>query len=108
MSSADNEPEVGANDESSEPEEVRGEMRSAGGSGVLRDTADDSRLLDAILSVASEIDLPAVLRRIIAAACHLTDAEYGALGVVDERGETLSQFITHGLTDEQEALIGGR
>jgi signal transduction histidine kinase len=110
MASAENAPVVRADDESIEPEEVRGEMRSVapGASEVVRDTADDSRLLDAILSVASELDLPGVLRRIIIAACHLTDAKYGALGVADERGERLSQFISHGLTPEQEALIGER
>jgi signal transduction histidine kinase len=110
MASADNTPGVGADDESKDPDEVRAEMRAdaPGGSGEVRDSADDSRLLDAILSVASEIDLPGVLRRIIAAACHLTDARYGALGVVDERGETFTQFITQGLTAEHEALIGER
>jgi signal transduction histidine kinase len=110
MASTENAPLVGADDESLDPEAVSGETLSAapGDSEVVRDAADASRLLDAILSVASDLDLPALLRRIIVAACHLTDARYGALGVVDERGEMLSQFITHGLTPEQEALIGER
>lgn len=70
--------------------------------------SEDSRLLDAILSVASDLDLPGVLRRIVAAACTLTSARYGALGVVDESGQGLSEFVTHGLTAAEEALIGPR
>jgi len=110
MASAENAPDVGADDERPDPRQVSGATLSAAPaeSEMVRDAADASRLLDAILSVASDLDLPGTLRRIIVAACHLTDARYGALGVVDERGETLSQFITHGLTPEQEALIGER
>jgi signal transduction histidine kinase len=49
-----------------------------------------------------------VLKRIIAAACELTDAKYGALGVLDDTGDELSQFVTHGLSDEDESMIGDR
>lgn len=70
--------------------------------------SDDAGLLDAILSIASDLDLEGVLRRIVAAACGLTDAQYGALGVLDPGGRVLAQFVTHGLTDAQEDLIGSR
>jgi signal transduction histidine kinase len=70
--------------------------------------ADEERLLDAILTVVSDLELSGVLRRIIEAACALTDAHYGALGVIDREGTALSEFVTHGLTAEQEALIGPR
>ncbi|MEU6369277.1 histidine kinase, partial [Streptomyces sp. NPDC046931] len=37
------------------------------------------RLLEAVLSVGRELDLPQVLRGIVEAAVALVDAEYGAL-----------------------------
>ncbi|QYG93505.1 GAF domain-containing sensor histidine kinase [Iamia sp. SCSIO 61187] len=64
------------------------------------------RLLDAVLSVGSELDLPSVLQRIIEAATELVDARYGALGVLDDEGLRLSQFITVGVDDETRAAIG--
>ena len=44
------------------------------------------QLLDAVVTVGSDLDLPAMLRRIVEAAVSLVDAHYGALGVLDERG----------------------
>ncbi|MBQ0984783.1 SpoIIE family protein phosphatase [Streptomyces sp. F63] len=58
-------------------------------------------LLDAVLHVSRELDLPVVLRRIVTTAMELVGARYGALGVLDEKGAGLSEFITLGL-DEQE------
>jgi signal transduction histidine kinase len=62
------------------------------------------RLLDAVLGISADLTLPVVLRQIVAAACELVDAEYGALGVLRpdaEPGEQiqLSEFITHGVDD---------
>ena len=64
------------------------------------------RLLDAVMSIGSELDLDEVLLRIIEVAAELVDADYGALGVLDERGTRLAQFITTGLDDETRAKIG--
>lgn len=64
------------------------------------------RLLDAVLSVGSELDLTLVLHRIVEAATDLVDARYGALGVLDERGERLSQFLTVGVDEATHAAIG--
>lgn len=64
------------------------------------------RLLDAVLSIGAELDLPTVLRRITEAAAELVDAQYGALGVLDERREGLSQFITVGIDEETRSRIG--
>ena len=63
-------------------------------------------LLDAIISVGSELSLPVVLRRIVEAATVLVGARYGALGVLDETGTGLSEFLTTGLDEETEAAIG--
>ncbi|MFI1016831.1 GAF domain-containing protein [Streptomyces sp. NPDC020965] len=62
-------------------------------------------LLEAVLSVGRELDLPQVLRGIVEAAVVLVDAGYGALGVVgaDHR---LVQFLPVGISDEQCARIG--
>lgn len=62
-------------------------------------------LLEAVLSVGRELDLPQVLRRIVEAAVVLVDAEYGALGVVSE-GTRLSHFLPVGVTDAQQQAIG--
>jgi signal transduction histidine kinase len=64
------------------------------------------RLLDAVLSVGSELDLPVVLHRIAEAATELVDARYAALGVLDESRTRLSEFITVGIDDETKAAIG--
>jgi len=62
-------------------------------------------LLEAVLSVGRELDLPQALRRIVEAAVVLVDAEYGALGVIgDDR--RLSEFLTVGMAEEQRAEIG--
>ncbi|MFD7964389.1 GAF domain-containing protein [Streptomyces zaomyceticus] len=62
-------------------------------------------LLEAVMSVGRELDLPQVLRGIVEAAVTLVDAEYGALGVVggDER---LSEFLPIGIDDELRSRIG--
>lgn len=62
-------------------------------------------LLQAILSVGRELDLSQVLRHITEAAVVLVDAEYGALGVIgpDQR---LTQFITVGVSEAEQARIG--
>ncbi|MEY2454724.1 MAG: hypothetical protein QOD92_4298 [Acidimicrobiaceae bacterium] len=63
-------------------------------------------LLDAVLALTSDLDAPTVLRRIVEAAVDLVDARYGALGVLDETGTRLAQFITVGIDDDAHALIG--
>ncbi|MFJ8584364.1 GAF domain-containing protein [Streptomyces sp. NPDC093595] len=63
-------------------------------------------LLEAVVSVGRELDLPQVLRRIVEAAALLVDAQYGALGVIGPDGRTLSQFLTVGLGSEEIAGIG--
>ncbi len=64
------------------------------------------RLLEAVLAVGSDLDLQVVLKRIVDVAVSLVDAQYGALGVVDESGHGLSQFITVGIDDEGVTAIG--
>ena len=63
------------------------------------------QLLDAMLSIASDLSLPTVLQRIIESACKLVDARYGALGVVDEHGQ-LTDLVTSGVDDQTHQAVG--
>jgi signal transduction histidine kinase len=64
------------------------------------------RLLDAVLTIGSDLDLPSVLRRIVEAAVDLVGARYGALGVLNESRTGLAEFITVGVDDETRGAIG--
>lgn len=63
-------------------------------------------LLDAVLTVGSDLELAATLRRITESAVSLVSARYGALGVLDESGTYLTEFITVGIDDEAHRAIG--
>ncbi|WP_328619350.1 sensor histidine kinase [Streptomyces sp. NBC_00354] len=98
--------------------------RSAQGSGVPRLRLDElldelqvrmdevrgtrdrlNGLLEAVMSVGRELDLPQVLRGIVEAAVVLVDAEYGALGVIGD-DQKLAQFLPVGISEELRAQIG--
>jgi len=74
----------------------------------IDDPAKLRRLVQAILILDAELNLPLVLRRIIEEARDLVDARYGALGVLTEDGQALDQFLTVGLSQEEERAIGPR
>ncbi|HVY08584.1 MAG TPA: GAF domain-containing protein [Mycobacteriales bacterium] len=63
-------------------------------------------LLQAVVAIGSQLDLPSVLLRIAETAAELSDAQYAALGVLDPSGNQLSQFITVGINDEDREKIG--
>ncbi|HEY5199531.1 MAG TPA: GAF domain-containing protein [Acidothermaceae bacterium] len=65
----------------------------------------DRGLLDALLVVGTGLDLQTVLHRIVEAAVQLVDAQYGALGVIDDV-RLLSQFLTVGIDEATAAEIG--
>src|SRR6266566_3579356 len=62
-------------------------------------------LLEVGRTLASELSLPIVLQRIIDLAAQVTDARYGALGVIGRGGE-LEEFITTGISAKQRRAIG--
>jgi signal transduction histidine kinase len=62
-------------------------------------------LLDAVLAVASGLELNTTLRRIVQVAIDLVEARYGALGVAAEDG-SLAQFIYIGIDGHTRDLIG--
>src|SRR5262249_53931378 len=59
-----------------------------------------------MLTIGSDLSLPDVLRRIVETAVAVVDARYGALGVLDEAGHGLAEFISVGLSEEEIAAIG--
>jgi GAF domain-containing protein len=52
------------------------------------------RLLDAVIAVGEEPDLPAILTRVVEQAAELTDAEHGALGIVTASGDLIDTVGT--------------
>ncbi|WP_038254021.1 GAF domain-containing protein [Williamsia sp. D3] len=62
-------------------------------------------LVDALLTVAADLDLEATLRSIVASAVTLTDARYGALGVWNA-DRTFAAFIHQGIGEDTQARIG--
>jgi signal transduction histidine kinase len=64
------------------------------------------KLLDSVLLVGSDLDLHSVLHTIIETAAELVEAQYGALGVLDQTGTKLADFITVGIDEAGRAAIG--
>ena len=58
------------------------------------------------MAIAGGLELEQILPRLVQSACDLTGARYGAIGVLDEPGNKLAQFITAGLGDDERAAIG--
>ena len=63
-------------------------------------------LLHAVLAIGSDLDLEAMLHRIVESAVELVGARYGALGILDEAGVGLAQFLTVGVDDDIHHAIG--
>ncbi|MEU5756391.1 GAF domain-containing protein [Streptomyces sp. NPDC047829] len=64
------------------------------------------RLLDAMRSVGSGLELHSTLHRICETAADLADARYAAIGVVDEDGDGLAAFVHHGVDEPTARRIG--
>ncbi|MFJ7326979.1 GAF domain-containing sensor histidine kinase [Streptomyces cyaneofuscatus] len=71
-------------------------------------TARVPQLLEAMRSVGTGLELHSTLDRICATAAELAHARYAAIGVVDEAGEGLADFVTHGVPDDVARAIGRR
>ncbi|MFI8290322.1 GAF domain-containing protein [Streptomyces sp. ms191] len=71
-------------------------------------TARVPQLLEAMRSVGTGLELHSTLDRICETAAELADARYAAIGVVDEEGDGLSDFVTHGVDEDVARLIGRR
>ncbi|MEU0955902.1 GAF domain-containing protein [Streptomyces niveus] len=71
-------------------------------------TARVPQLLEAMRSVGTGLELHSTLDRICETAARLTGARYAALGVVDETGDGLSDFVTYGVDAVIARQIGHR
>lgn len=60
----------------------------------------------ASVAVSSDLDLEELLQRVADEARRLTGAEYGAMGILDEKGTSLARFITSGLPPEVAQAMG--
>jgi signal transduction histidine kinase len=69
------------------------------------DRDHEARLLDAVGGLAADLELAQVLHRIVQAACEITDARYGALGVIGQ-GHHLTEFVHEGIDEATVAAIG--
>ncbi|RSN56695.1 histidine kinase [Streptomyces sp. WAC 04229] len=64
------------------------------------------KLLDAMRSVGSGLELHSTLNRICETAADLANARYAAIGVVDEDGHGLADFVHHGLDEATVRRVG--
>lgn len=75
--------------------------------GVVRRGVEQFRaLVEAGMVLAKELSLESVLQKIAELACKVLGAKYGAVGMLNEDGGGLSQFITVGIDEETTARIG--
>jgi len=58
-----------------------------------------------VVAISTDLDLHRVLSRIVGSACELTEARYGALGVLDA-DEGLQDFVIHGIEPSLKDTIG--
>ncbi|MFE5791675.1 GAF domain-containing sensor histidine kinase [Streptomyces sp. NPDC056503] len=71
-------------------------------------TARVPQLLEAMRSVGTGLELHTTLDRICETAAELAGARYAAIGVVDEEGKGLSDFVTYGVGEDVARRIGHR
>src|SRR5690625_1648670 len=62
-------------------------------------------LLEAVLGLTAELELPALLRRFVDAARDLTGARFAAMNVFDSRGRP-DMFVHSGIDGRSAELIG--
>ncbi|KQX17362.1 histidine kinase [Streptomyces sp. Root431] len=63
-------------------------------------------LLEAVLSVGTDLELRATLQHLVDSATELTGARYGALGVVDPERRRLTELFTSGMSEAERQRIG--
>jgi signal transduction histidine kinase len=74
--------------------------------GVRRDTDRFRALVEAGVSISSELSLDALLQALVEKAAELTGARYAALGVIDRAGTELERFVTTGIDVGTYTAIG--
>jgi signal transduction histidine kinase len=74
----------------------------------IDDASKLRRIIEAMLLIGADLDLPDLLRHVIDEARSITGARYGAIGVLNSERTALAEFITVGLDPSVEAAIGNR
>ena len=74
----------------------------------IHDPGKLGRLMDAVLMIEADIELPVLLGHLVEEARALVGSRYGALGVLNEARTGLEQFLTVGLSEAEEHAIGPR
>jgi signal transduction histidine kinase len=64
------------------------------------------RLLEVGRALVSDLDMPAILERVLSSAREITGARYAALGVLSEGRERLEEFLVQGIDERGRAAIG--
>src|SRR5215208_7725969 len=64
------------------------------------------RLIDAGRNLISNLDVDAILQRLLDVAREVTGARYAAVGVLDDRRQELERFVTAGVDAETHRAIG--
>src|SRR4051794_41868026 len=64
------------------------------------------RLIDAGRGLISNLDVDAILQRLLDVAREVTGARYAAVGVLDDRRQELERFVTAGGDAETHRAIG--
>jgi signal transduction histidine kinase len=72
----------------------------------IEDPSKLRRVLEAVLLIERDLELPALLSHVIEEACSMTGARYGALGVLNDDKTALEEFVTIGIEPDQVAKIG--
>jgi len=75
---------------------------------AIEDPSKLRRIIDAMLLIGTDLELPQLLRHIVEEARAITGAQYGAIGLLNSERTALAEFITVGLGPEEEAVIGKR
>jgi len=76
------------------------------GSHAALDSERLARLLEVGRGLVAELQLEAVLDRLLETAAELTGARYAALGVLDDDRVELARFITRGIDEDTHRAIG--
>ncbi len=66
------------------------------------------RLMGAVLMITADVELTDLLRHLVEEARTLVGARYAALGVLNPTRTGLEQFVTVGLSTDEESQIGAR
>jgi signal transduction histidine kinase len=73
---------------------------------IIRSGKELDALHQAALTLTTELDLQVVLQKVVDISRDLLNAKYGALGIHDPDSNIILQFITTGITPEDQARIG--